>query len=272
MVQQGNPYGHGNEGGGSQPVVRQHSGRGVWSRRADATIHSIFVDNIPESMRTSVLYTIFSNYADMAVQKAHGLWCDDRALKVKMAEFGKEEEIVRRGFGDIKVRMGGGRDMVLTFKSAEAMKDKFQKMQEWLNECIGKIWGALTDIDDDTLWLNSLYCGKIKIATTSMDSINHTINLECKGKIYPMRVCEEQIIVSKPLQDQCVYHFTEWKNGVKTFPEAIVEAQITDKSNKHEEEDDDVEVQLGKKSDLRGDMAGVGNIVSPAIADEQDGD
>ena len=27
--------------------------------------------------------------ADMAVQKAHGLWCDDRALKVKMAEFEK---------------------------------------------------------------------------------------------------------------------------------------------------------------------------------------
>ncbi|KAL7177969.1 hypothetical protein ACSBR2_031181 [Camellia fascicularis] len=28
----------------------------------------------------------------MAVQKANGLWCDDRALKVKMAEFGKDYE------------------------------------------------------------------------------------------------------------------------------------------------------------------------------------
>lgn len=26
----------------------------------------------------------------MAVQKANGLWCDHRALKVKMADFGKE--------------------------------------------------------------------------------------------------------------------------------------------------------------------------------------
>lgn len=148
----------------------------------------------------------------MAVQKAHGLWCDDRALKVKMAKFGKEfgpkprsiqvsqtrkaandnhmatagyqrtrslaevvrgrgiqtaairtihaveegngwlyesvvarlkpsssvvnfkEEIIRKGFGDVKVRMGGGRNMVLTFNSVEDMKVKFQKMQEWLNE------------------------------------------------------------------------------------------------------------------------------------------
>ncbi|CAL5380628.1 unnamed protein product [Camellia sinensis] len=30
--------------------------------------------------------------ADMAMSKAHGLWCDDKALKVKMAEFRKEYE------------------------------------------------------------------------------------------------------------------------------------------------------------------------------------
>ncbi|KAL7169865.1 hypothetical protein ACSBR2_034830 [Camellia fascicularis] len=129
--------------------------------------------------------------ADMAVQKAHGLWCDDRALKVKMAKLGKEfilkprsiqvpqirkvinnhmvnvgyqrtrslaktfeegngwlyktvvaklkpsssvvdfkKDIVRRGFGDVKVRMGGGRDLVLFFKSVEDMKDIVQKMQD----------------------------------------------------------------------------------------------------------------------------------------------
>ena len=34
----------------------------------------------------------------------------------------------------------------------------------------------------------------------------------------------------------------------------------------------DVEVQLGKKSDLRGDVAGVGTIVSPTLAAELDGE
>ncbi|KAL7257939.1 hypothetical protein ACSBR1_004125 [Camellia fascicularis] len=101
---------HGQEGGW-QPVVRRHGGRGVWSRREEVIVHSIFVDNLPETMGTKGLYTIFSNYgvvmdvfiltkrrkltqsrfgfvrynyflvADMAVQKANGLWCDDHSSK-----------------------------------------------------------------------------------------------------------------------------------------------------------------------------------------------
>ncbi|CAL5347681.1 unnamed protein product [Camellia sinensis] len=431
MSREGKQYGYGNDGGGWQPVVRRHGGRGVWSSRADVAIYSVFVDNIPEAMGTRGLYNIFSNYgvvmdafipnkrrkmtrsrfgfvryncsvtADMAVQKAHGLWCDDRALKVKMAEFEKvfgpkprsrqvpqtrmatndslmvtaghqrtrsfaevvrgrgiqtaairtihvveegngwlyesvvvrlkpslsvvefKEEIVRQGFGDVKVRLGGGRDMVLTFTSVEDMNVKFQEMQEWLNawcesaqvwrlglvleqerhvwlscygvplnlwsfstfSSIGKIWGTVDAIDDDTIRLNSLHCGKVRIATTSMDSINHTINLECKGTLYPVQVCEEQIIASKTLQDQCVCQSNKWKNGVGSFSEASAEARITDKSSRYEEEDDDVEVQmdkqselrgdvevqLGKKSDLRGDVAGVRTIVSPILAAELDG-
>ncbi|KAL7176401.1 hypothetical protein ACSBR2_029856 [Camellia fascicularis] len=107
-------------GGGWQSVVRRHGGRQEWNSKTDTTIHSIFGDNLPESMGTRGLYNIFSNYgivmdafipnkrrkmtrsrfgfvryncsvaADIAVQKEHGLWCDDRALRVKMADFGKE--------------------------------------------------------------------------------------------------------------------------------------------------------------------------------------
>ena len=108
------------EGGGWQPVVRRHGGRSEWNNKSVTNIHTIFVDNLPESMVTRGLYNIFSNYgivmdvfipnkrrkmtrsrfgfvryncsvaADIAVQKAHGLWCDDRALKVKKTDFGKE--------------------------------------------------------------------------------------------------------------------------------------------------------------------------------------
>ncbi|KAL7246161.1 hypothetical protein ACSBR2_001321 [Camellia fascicularis] len=106
--------------GGWQPVVRRHGGRGVWNSRTNVSIHSVFVDNLPEAMRAKGLYSIFSNYgvvvdtfipnkrrkmtrfrfgfvryncsvaANMAIQKANGLWCDDKALKVKMADYGKE--------------------------------------------------------------------------------------------------------------------------------------------------------------------------------------
>ena len=152
--------------------------------------------------------------------------------------------------------------MVLTFTSVEDMKVKFQEMLAWLTawcesaqvwrqglapeqeryvwlscygvplnlwsfstfSSIGKIWGTVDAIDDDTIRLNSLHCGKVRIATTSMDSINHTINLECKGTLYPVQVCEEQIIASKTLQDQCVCQSNKWKNGVGSFSEASAEA------------------------------------------------
>ncbi|KAL7246672.1 hypothetical protein ACSBR2_001723 [Camellia fascicularis] len=133
MKRAGKQHGNG-YGGGWQPVVRRHGGREVWSRREEATIHSVFVDNIPETMGAKGLYSIFSNYgvvldvfipnkrrqmtrtrfgfvryncsvaADMAVQKANGLWCDDRALKVKMAEFGKEYDTKRRSIRGPPIR------------------------------------------------------------------------------------------------------------------------------------------------------------------------
>ncbi|KAL7195279.1 hypothetical protein ACSBR1_035489 [Camellia fascicularis] len=62
VVVLGNQYGNGIGGGGWQPVVRRHGSREEWNRKADVTIHSIFVDNIPDSMGTRGLYTIFSNY------------------------------------------------------------------------------------------------------------------------------------------------------------------------------------------------------------------
>lgn len=112
-----------------------------------------------------------------------------------------------------------------------------------------KVYGEMK-MRTKELLLNSLHCGKVKIAMTSMDSINHIINLECKGTLYPVRVCEEQIIVSKSPSDQCTSQPTEWKNAWKTTPKAIADEQLIDISSRHEVEDDDVDIQLGKKVDL----------------------
>ncbi|THG03601.1 hypothetical protein TEA_006946 [Camellia sinensis var. sinensis] len=70
----------------------------------------------------------------------------------------------------------------------------------------------------------------------------------------------------------CASHPTEWKNGRKTSLETIADDQITNKNRRHEEKDDDMEIQMGEKSDLRCGVAGVGTNVSPAIADELDRD
>ncbi|KAL7258546.1 hypothetical protein ACSBR1_004635 [Camellia fascicularis] len=43
----------------------------------------------------------------MAIQKANGLWCDDKALKVKEAEFGKDP--TRRNRDSVQADTHGGR-------------------------------------------------------------------------------------------------------------------------------------------------------------------
>ncbi|KAL7204983.1 hypothetical protein ACSBR2_017996 [Camellia fascicularis] len=250
--------------------------------------------------------------ADIAVQKAHGLWCDDRALRVKMADFGKESgplprsnqapqtrKVIavntmhtighqrNRSFAEVVSGRGGQTNAIRTIKAYEegngllyesvvvrlkafSSMDTFKeditmrgfgevkvRWRGWkrhgvpLNlwsfttfRSIGETWGAVLAIDEDTLRLNSLHCGKVKIATSSMKPINHIINLECKGTIYPVRVCEEQIIVSKSPSDQCTSQPTEWKIAGKTIPEAIADEQLTDINNRHEVEDDDVDIQL----------------------------
>ncbi|KAL7183438.1 hypothetical protein ACSBR2_025778 [Camellia fascicularis] len=112
--------------GGWQPVVRRHGGRGDGALREKNNTYSVFMDNIPVSMWAKWLFKIFSNYGvvldayipnkrrrstgsrfgfiryncpvavDMALQKANRLWCDDKALKVKMAEFRKEYDKEQR--------------------------------------------------------------------------------------------------------------------------------------------------------------------------------
>ncbi|XP_028110219.1 uncharacterized protein LOC114308755 [Camellia sinensis] len=108
---------------GWKPVLRKYGGKGGRNSDLGNEIHTIFVDNLPESMDPKGLYNIFTNFGvvkdvfipnkrrkvtrsrfgfvryacpvatNMAVQKAHGIWCDNRALKVKIADFvqGKED-------------------------------------------------------------------------------------------------------------------------------------------------------------------------------------
>ncbi|XP_028097062.1 serine/arginine-rich splicing factor 8-like [Camellia sinensis] len=116
-------------------------------------LFTIFVDEIPNSMDPKSLYTLFNKLgivkdvfipmkrrqvtgsrfgfvrydckvvADMVVQKVDGLWCDNKALKVKKVEYKKGEqkqpttrnngglmkEFERRDLKEVRVRDGGGR-------------------------------------------------------------------------------------------------------------------------------------------------------------------
>ncbi|KAL7217518.1 hypothetical protein ACSBR2_010884 [Camellia fascicularis] len=339
--------------GGWQPVVRRHGGRGVRNSWTNGSIHSIFVDNLPETMRAKGLFSIFCNYrvvvdtfipnkrrkmtssrfgfvryscpvaADMAIQKANGLWCDDKALKVKKADYSKEygtkqqagpsmqprkfaEKLNsshvgyqrKRSFAEVVSGKASGSNSsciikayeegngwlyesviarlkpiyaVEEFKAEIVRRDLgevqgmsiTQERKVWLScygvplnlwSCntfinIGKMWGVVTALDEDTRNLNHFQCGKVQIATNFMDPINQSLSLECKGVIYLVRVCEEQIIIIQDMKMAGLSHSSEEHfGGTRNSILAKVGNQIADKGSKHEEGVDHVIVQAHDSS------------------------
>ncbi|KAL7234121.1 hypothetical protein ACSBR1_017670 [Camellia fascicularis] len=89
--------------------------------RGNLSLQTSFVDNLPESMDPKRLYNLFTKFgvvknvfipfkrrkatrsrlgfirydylvaAKVAIQKANGVWCGNRSLVVKNAEFGREQ-------------------------------------------------------------------------------------------------------------------------------------------------------------------------------------
>ncbi|CAL5358449.1 unnamed protein product [Camellia sinensis] len=311
--------------------------------------------------------------AQMAVRKANGLWCDNKVLKVKPADFEKEQtakqrlpygkqdrkaemssyanaimentkksyaqvvsegrrrestnitvrayeegngwlyesviarlrpqcseedfrkELTKREGGNIKVTAAGGRDLVISFQSAQEMKDKLIIISGWIKEwcesvnewkkgmvieqercvwlsCygvpinlwnsktfsnIGTIWGEVIEFDDDTLSMNNLQRGRIRIATTHMESINKTVHLDCQGTLYPVKVCEEQIVTKVVLTKICKCHKKyDEGDGYSSYEQE--DGQRSEQRNKRGEDDgddDDVDVQQEDELDKMSNMA-----------------
>ncbi|CAL5386852.1 unnamed protein product [Camellia sinensis] len=142
------------------------------------------------------------------------------------AKFAREN-LEFAGLGEILVRKGGGRSVVLTFNSSQAMKEGYDQLKGWIYDwwvsvtewrkevnldqqrcvwlcCYGalfNLWNANTFKSIGSLWgeiiqvvevnnSNSLEYGKVRLLTNSMKPINMVISLEYKGNKYPVRICE----------------------------------------------------------------------------------
>ncbi|KAL7251606.1 hypothetical protein ACSBR1_013449 [Camellia fascicularis] len=110
------------EAGRWNPMLRRRRVGNQGSRSIENGLFTIFVDEIPNSMNPKSLFTLFNKFGvvkdafipakrrkatrsrfgfmrydckvatKMAVLKADGLWCDNKALKVKKAEFEREKK------------------------------------------------------------------------------------------------------------------------------------------------------------------------------------
>ncbi|KAL7222744.1 hypothetical protein ACSBR1_024446 [Camellia fascicularis] len=268
--------------GGWQPVVygqRYHNMK-EGNRSVGSGLFTIFVDNLPQSMNPKELYSLFMKFGvvkdvfipsktrkttrsrfgfvrfdcpvtvEVAIQKANGLWCDDKSLQVKKAEFEKPQGklkdnsyIWKKREGSSKandgqvilgVEAGNGwlyNSIIVRLKSYLDLADFKNSIYErgsketmsgnvgfiwikrimWLS-CygvplnlwntdtflkIGRVWGEMINMDEETtksLWFRY---GRIKIAMKMMSSINAVIHIKCGDTFYPIRVCEEQVVVTK---------------------------------------------------------------------------
>ncbi|GMQ10223.1 hypothetical protein CsSME_00053308 [Camellia sinensis var. sinensis] len=168
----------------------------------------------------------------MVDEAGHG-WLHESVIlrfKEEYSIHGIEKIFKEKGIEEVMVRRGGGRDVVVTFKSKEAKDAKLSLVREWCGEwcefvkewepgaraeqerclwlrchgiplsmwnrntlCkIGNIWGSVIRLEGDICQPKSFCYGRVRIVTQCMDFINKTINLECKGRLYPVMVCEEQ--------------------------------------------------------------------------------
>ncbi|KAL7246162.1 hypothetical protein ACSBR2_001322 [Camellia fascicularis] len=106
--------------GGWIPVLNRRGRQGGWRKESNARLFTIFVDAIPSSMDSKMVYDIFRKFGvvkdvyipqkrrkvrntrfafvrydcevatEIAVQKANGIWVEDTQLEVKHADYGNE--------------------------------------------------------------------------------------------------------------------------------------------------------------------------------------
>ncbi|GAB2299835.1 hypothetical protein Dimus_033887 [Dionaea muscipula] len=66
---------------------------------------------------------------------------------------------------------------------------------------IASKWGEVLVYEIGTAKSLSFYCGKVTVLTECLKQINCTIKLSCDGKLFPVRIIEEQVNTDKTKED-----------------------------------------------------------------------
>ncbi|KAL7212078.1 hypothetical protein ACSBR2_014862 [Camellia fascicularis] len=203
-------------------------------------------------------------------------------LKAKYSTQNVKTALKENGLDQVMVRNRGGRDVVLTFKSQEELKANICKIKEWFKNwnqfvmewnlefhiqqercvwlrCygiplniwnrntlnnIGSMWGTVLDLDGDICQPKSFFHSKIKVVTSCMELINKTINLECKGKLHPILVCEEQFQIAPDCSSK-KFIVKEYCNSNDAY---CSEDKILEECCRDKEEGDEVAKGFGRSA------------------------
>ncbi|KAI8535023.1 hypothetical protein RHMOL_Rhmol10G0142700 [Rhododendron molle] len=105
--------------------------------------------------------------------------------------------------------------------------------QTFLN--IGKLWGEVVLIAEDTLKDLSFSVGKVLISTREMDLINQIVEINNNGSVSQIRVMEEQMVVNTILRTDCACP------GCRIEVSSPKPSTEESKENQNRENDDDVD-------------------------------
>ncbi|XP_028061620.1 uncharacterized protein LOC114265048 [Camellia sinensis] len=212
-----------------------------------------------------------------ANEDGHGWLYDSVIIRLKLdyTVNSIREALEEKGISQVVVRKGGGRDVVVTFNSQEEMQSNVHNLKVWFKEwsnfvlewqpglqiqqercvwlsCfgiplnlwnrstlnnIGSLWGSVLSLEGDVNQTKSFSSTRIKVVTSCMGFISSTINLECKGSLYPILVYEDHLVntVESPTSshtehDDCISIVGV---GPITFPQKSGEEKADDVAMAH---------------------------------------
>ncbi|KAL7252455.1 hypothetical protein ACSBR1_007106 [Camellia fascicularis] len=151
----------------------------------------------------------------------------------------------KKGWEQVVVRKGGGRDIILSFKSQAELHTNIDQLKDWFKDwslsvsewkpgfhlqpercvwlrCfgiplnlwnrntlnnIGRTWGSVLSLEGDLCQPKSFSHARIRVVTGCMEYINRTVNLKCNGSSHPVLICENH-----PAFSDCLDH-----NGLEEF-------------------------------------------------------
>lgn len=129
---------------------------------------------------------------------------------------------------------------------------------------IGKYWGDVIQVSDDTIKNLSFAVGKVLVSTSIMEGINEVIEVECKGSIYKIRVMEEQLVVNTFLKANCSC------NGcLIRIPSSSNKAEEQKENNEEESSNKEEEHKENNEEELNGvmkDNIGMKMVANPVDA------
>ncbi|KAL7212880.1 hypothetical protein ACSBR2_015553 [Camellia fascicularis] len=118
---------------------------------------------------------------------------------------------------------------------------------------IGGLWGKFICYEGDMNQPRSYVCAKLKISTNCMEPINKVVNLECKGMIHSVRVCEEQVVLAKMTKMVCQCQKNQELEELGSSN--AIDEHGMERGNSAEDRDDDLESDSDHALALLDDVA-----------------